>query len=259
VTWVDGTAPGAFAAAVRPRTTLVIAETPSNPLLGLVDLAELGAIRGPFTMVDSTLATPLGQRPLDFGVSLVMHSATKGIAGHNDAMLGVVAGERDLIDAIWGYAVLHGATASPHDAANGLRGLRSLGARLDRQCATALSLARFLESHPGVARVNHPGLESHPQHQLAARQMRRTGTMVSVDLRGGLDAARAFVDAVRVVRPAVSLGGPETLVCHPATTTHVGMNEDDLRAAGIGPGLLRLSVGLEATDDVVADVANALG
>lgn len=259
VTWVDGTEPGAFAAAIGPRTTLVVAETPSNPLLGLVDLDELGAIRGPFTLVDSTLATPLGQRPLDHGVSLVMHSATKGIAGHNDAMLGVIAGERELIDAIWGYAVLHGATASPHDAANGLRGLRSLGARLDRQCSTSLSLARFLESHPSVVRVHHPGLESHPQHALAMRQMRRTGTMVSAELRGGLDAARRFVDAVRVVRPAVSLGGPETLVCHPATTTHVGMNADDLRAAGIGPGLLRFSVGLEAADDVVADVANALG
>lgn len=258
VTWVDGTEPGAFTAAIRPRTTLVVAETPSNPLLGLVDLDEIGAIRGPFTMVDSTLATPLGQRPLAHGVSLVMHSATKGIAGHNDAMLGVVAGERELIDAIWGYAVLHGATASPHDAANGLRGLRSLGARLDRQCTTSLALARLLEGHAAVSHVHHPGLDSHPQRALAQRQMRRTGTMVSVELRGGLDAARRFVDSVRVVRPAVSLGGPETLVCHPATTTHVGMNEDDLLAAGITPGLLRLSAGLEATEDVVADVERAL-
>lgn len=259
VTFVDGTTPGAIANAVKPgKTMLVIAETPSNPLLGITSLDELGSIKGPYTLVDSTLATPLGQSPLRHGVSLVMHSATKGIAGHNDAMLGVLAGEKDMIDAIWGYSVMHGATASASDALNGLRGIRTLGVRFARQCETALTIARSLQDTKGVLRVNYPGLESHPQHELAKSQMRAFGTVLSFEIDGGIERARKVLDRLTLVRPAVSLGGPETLVCHPATSTHVSMTAEDQQAAGISSGLLRLSVGLEDSGDVVADLQHAL-
>ena len=259
VTFVDGTTPGALAAAVQPgKTMLVIAETPSNPQMGIVSLNEIGAITGPYTLVDSTLATPLGQSPLAHGVNLVMHSATKGIAGHNDAMLGVVAGDEDLIDAIWGYSVVHGATASAHDALNGLRGIRTLGVRFARQCDNALALAHALSALPHVQAVNYPGLESHPQHQLAAAQMRAFGSVLSFEVTGGREAASLLLDRLRLVRPAVSLGGPETLICHPASSTHVGMSPDAQRESGITESLLRVSVGLEAIEDVIADFSAAL-
>ena len=259
VTFVDGSKPGAFAAAVKPgKTMLVLAESPSNPQMGVVDFSELASIKGPFTVVDSTLATPLGQNPLAHGVSLVMHSATKGIAGHNDATLGVVAGEKDLIDALWSYAVLHGATASPYDAVNGLRGIRTLGVRLAHQCSSAMELAKYLASHKAISAVHYPGLPTHPQHALAAKQMRQFGSLLSFDIAGGKESARKVVDGLELVRPAVSLGGPETLICHPASSTHVGVSPEDQLTSGITQGLLRVSVGLESTADVIADFQQVL-
>ena len=259
VTFVDGSKPGAFAAAVKPgKTMLVLAESPSNPQMGVVDFAELASIKGPYTVVDSTLATPLGQSPLAHGVSLVMHSATKGIAGHNDATLGVVAGEKDLIDAIWTYAVLHGATASPYDAVNGLRGIRTLGVRLAHQCNSAMELATRLSTHRAISAVHYPGLSTHPQHALAAKQMRQFGSLLSFEVVGGKDAARTVVDGLKLVRPAVSLGGPETLICHPASSTHIGVSPEDQLTTGITQGLLRVSVGLESASDVIADFQQVL-
>jgi cystathionine beta-lyase/cystathionine gamma-synthase len=259
VTFVDGSKPGAFAAAVKPgKTMLVLAESPSNPQMGVVDFSDLASIKGPYTVVDSTLATPLGQSPLAHGVSLVMHSATKGIAGHNDATLGVVAGEKDLIDAIWTYAVLHGATASPYDAVNGLRGIRTLGVRLAHQCNSAMELATRLTTHKAISAVHYPGLSTHPQHALAAKQMRQFGSLLSFEVVGGKDAARKVVDGLKLVRPAVSLGGPETLICHPASSTHVGVSPEDQLTAGITQGLLRASVGLESATDVIADFQQVL-
>lgn len=259
-TFVDPSVPGAFEAAVIPgRTVLVLAETPSNPRLGVTDLAELGRIAGPFTVVDSTLATPLGQRPLDFGVDLVLHSATKGIGGHNDALLGVVAGERELVEAVWGYAVMHGAVASPHDALNGLRGIKTLAVRLNHQNVSTLRIARRLEAHPGVERVWHPFLDSHPQHDLARAQMRLGGTMLSVELKGGVEACRRLLSSLALVRVATSFGGPETLACHPATSTHVGLSPAALAAMGVTESLVRFSIGLEDPDDLCADIESALG
>lgn len=259
-TFVDPTVPGATAAAVRAgRTRLVIIETPSNPLLALADLDEIGAITGPFTVVDSTVATPIGQRPLEHGVDMVVHSATKGISGHNDAMLGVVAGERDIIEALWSYAVLHGAVASPHDALNGLRGIRTLPVRLQRQAETALAIARALEAHPRVRRCLHTRLESHPQHALALGQLRHGESLLSFEIDGGREAASAMVERLRLVRPATSFGGPETLICHPASSTHLGLSPETLAAIGVTDGLLRVSVGLENVDDLVADFSRALG
>ncbi|NDH46189.1 MAG: PLP-dependent transferase, partial [Actinobacteria bacterium] len=222
VTYVDGRNAAEFAAAVRPgKTMLVMAETPTNPHLDVVDLDALGAIKGPFTFVDSTLATPLGQQPLRHGVNIVMHSATKGIAGHNDATLGVIAAEKELVNTIWAYSVLHGATASPFDALNGLRGVRTLGARLRQQSETAQQVAEWLSAHPALKRVNYPGLTSHPQHELAKRQMRWFGSVFSIELCGGIAEARALTQRLSLVRCAVTLGGPDTLISHSATSTHL--------------------------------------
>ncbi len=259
VTFVDGTDPEAWEAAVVPgKTMLLLAETPANPRLDLVDLDRLGAIKGPMKAVDSTFATPLGQRPLDHGVDLVIHSATKAIGGHNDISLGVIAGARELLDWVWGFAVLQGANAGAFDAVGGLRGLRTLGVRLRQQSATAEALAVVLEADPRVGEVRHPSLASHPQHDLATRQLRHSGGLLTFDLVGGLDAGKTFVESTQICQLATSLGGPETLVTHPASTTHVNLLPDELTAAGISPGTIRMSVGLEDTDDVIADVLRGL-
>ena len=258
VTFVDVAEPGAFTTAVEPgRTMLVVAESPSNPRLELADLDELGTIRGPFTLVDSTFSTPLGQRPLEHGVDIALHSATKGIAGHNDATLGVISGDAELLAEIWTYAVLHGSTPSPFDALNALRGVRTLGVRTRHQNATARSLAVALADHPEVRAVHYPGLSEHPQHALAGRQLRQYGTVLSFEV-ADRSTAGALLSRLRVARIATSLGGPETLVCHPATSTHASLTPEEQAASGITDGLLRVSVGLEDSGDVIADIEHAL-
>ena len=258
VTYVDVATPGAFTEAVEPgRTMLVLAETPSNPLLELADLDELGSIKGPFTVVDSTFATPLGQQPLAHGVDISLHSATKGIAGHNDATLGVISGDADLLGEIWAYSVLHGATPSPFDALNALRGLRTIGVRTRQQNETARSLAITLADHPEVVAVHYPGLSEHPQHALATKQLRQYGTVLSFEV-ADRDTAAALLGRLRVARVATSLGGPETIVCHPSTSTHASLTPDEKLSAGVSDGLLRVSIGLEDTGDIVADFEQAL-
>ena len=255
VTLVDGVAPGAFAAAVQPgRTMLVLAETPSNPRLELVDLDELAAIKGPLTVVDSTFATPIGQQPLAHGVDLVVHSATKGIAGHNDATIGVIAGEQELLDAIWSYSVLHGATPSPFDALNALRGVRTLAVRTAHQTASAQRIAEWLADHPSVEAVHYPGLD-HPsaarprqapdapaRHRagVRARRWRRRGAVVARSGRPvpGRDIARWPRDA------AVPPGDVDP------REPHRRRAGGDRRHAG----LVRMSVGLEDADDLIADL-----
>ena len=258
VTFVDGTDPQQFVDAVRPgRTQLVFVETPANPALSLTDIEAVAGIPGPFTVVDSTFATPMVQQPLALGADLVLHAATKGIAGHNDALLGVVAGSRDLIDAVWGWHVVQGGQASPFDAWNGLRGIRTLGVRVRQQSATARALAEHLEAHPGVAAVSYPGLDSHPQRDLAKRQMSSGGTLVTFELAGGLDAARGFCASTEIARIALSLGGPDTLVTHPATIAG-HLTPAERAEMGISDGLVRLSVGLEDPADLAADLDRAL-
>ena len=257
-TWVNGSEPGAMATAVIPgRTMLVIAETPSNPLLDIVDLDELGAIKGPFTMVDSTLATPFGQQPIRHGVDLVLHSATKGIAGHNDTTLGVVSGEQELLEDIWRYGILHGASASPFDAMLALRGVRTLDVRQQRQSDTALAVATRLAAHSAIKAVHYPGLPEHPQHDRAASQMTRFGSVVSFQMNDGDGFAR-LVERLNLLRCATSFGGPETLICEPWTTTHSGLDEDARRELGIHPGLVRMSIGLEDVDDLWHDLDRSL-
>ena len=258
VTFVDGTDPGAFAEAVRPgRTQGVLVETPANPALSLTDIAAVAAIPGPFTVVDSTFATPAVQRPLELGADLVVHAATKGLAGHNDALLGVVAGEKDLIDAIWGWHAVMGAQASPFDAWNGTRGVRTLVPRVRQQAETAQALAERLEGHPALAGVAYPGLDSHPQRELAKRQMASGGTVLCLELAGGAEAATRFCESLRLARIALSLGGPETLVTHPATIAG-GFTPAEREELGIRDGLVRMSVGLEHAADLAADIDQAL-
>ncbi|HEC11305.1 MAG TPA: PLP-dependent transferase [Acidimicrobiales bacterium] len=259
VTFVDAVDTEALVAAVRPgRTTLVFVETPSNPTMEIVDLAAVGGLRGPITVVDSTFATPLGQRPLDHGVDLVIHSATKALSGHNDATLGVAVGDTDLVDHIWGYSVIHGACASPFDSWNGLRGLKTLGVRLERQSANALRIARWLEDRPEVERVLYPGLASHPQADLASAQMESGGGCLSFVLTGGTRAAGSFMDALELVLLAPSLGGTETLANHPASMTHAALTPEERAEQGIADGMVRLSVGVESVEDLLADLETAL-
>jgi cystathionine beta-lyase/cystathionine gamma-synthase len=235
----------------------VLVETPANPALSLVDLDAVGAIQGPFTVVDSTFAGPAVQRPLDHGVDLVLHAATKGLAGHNDALLGVIAGPAELVGAIAAWQGVMGAQASPFDAWNGVRGVRSHPTRARQQAESALRLAAFLEGHPAVASVSYPYLPSHPQHELARRQMRSGGTVVTFEVAGGAEAAIRAVEACRLARIALSLGGPETLLTHPATIA--GRYTPAERAElGVTDGLVRMSVGLEHPDDLQADLQQAL-
>jgi cystathionine beta-lyase/cystathionine gamma-synthase len=258
VTLVDGTDAGAITGAIRPgKTQVVFVETPANPALSLVDLDAVGAIDGPITVVDSTFAGPAVQRPLDHGVDLVLHAATKGLAGHNDALLGVVAGSAELIDPIWAWQSAMGAQASPFDAWNAIRGIRTLGVRTRQQAETALALATFLEGHPAIASVSYPHLASHPQHELATRQMRTGGTVVTFEVAGGAEPTIAFIERCRLARIALSLGGPETLLTHPATIAgrYTPAERADL---GITDGLVRMSVGLEHPDDLLADLTQAL-
>jgi cystathionine beta-lyase/cystathionine gamma-synthase len=259
VALVDAFDADALRAAVADKPTqLVWCETPANPAMGIVDLEALGGLAGPFTVVDSTMASPAVQNPHDFGVHLVFHSATKAIAGHNDALLGVVTGERELIDVLWGHHVVHGAVASPFDAFLGLRGLRTLHVRQRQACETAHALAERLDAHAAVELVRYPGLPTHPQHELAMRQMRSGGSIVVVDLAGGYEAGKACVERVELALPAVSLGGPETLVTHPASMSAASLSPRERADMGIPEGMLRISVGLEHVDDVIADIVGAL-
>ncbi len=258
VTLVDGLKAGEFKKAVKKgKTRLIFAETPANPQLGIVDLEELGSIKGPVTVVDSTLAPPVIQTPLKYGVDVSLHSATKAIGGHNDATLGVISGTKELLDWLFSPAVLFGANAAPSEALKGLKGIRTLGVRQERQCNNALALAEMLQNHSAVESVSYPWLESHPQHKLAKKQMSSGGSLVCFDVKDK-EAAVKFIENTRLARLASSLGGPETLVTHPASTTHVDLNPQEMDSAGISAGTVRVSLGLEAAADIVADFKQAL-
>lgn len=260
-TIVDQTDPAAFAAALRSNTRLVLLESPSNPLLQLTDLAAVAAIarsRGISTLADNTFATPINQRPLDLGVDMVVHSATKFLGGHHDLLAGVVVGRREALERVWEMSIVLGGNLGAFEAWLLLRGLRTLPIRVERQNATAQALAEHLAQHPAVAEVHYPGLASHPQHALARQQMRGFGGVLSVVLRGGAPAAQAFMQRTRLFTQAVSLGGIESLAMHAATTWSGTLGEEQMRAAGVDPGLVRLSVGLEDAVDLIADLDQAL-
>jgi cystathionine gamma-lyase len=253
----------AVEAALQEETAMIWLETPSNPLLKLIDLetvARLARPRGILTVVDNTFATPWIQRPLSFGCDLVMHSATKYLNGHSDMVGGaVVVGENPPLAERLGFlqnAV--GAVPGPFDCFLALRGLKTLALRMEKHCANALCIASWLEGHPAVERVIYPGLTSHPQHDLAHRQMSAPGGMISAVLKGGLPAARRFLERCRVFALAESLGGVESLIEHPGIMTHASVPPEARTARGIDDGLVRLSVGCEDVEDLRADLEQAL-
>ena len=262
-TFVDLTDPAAVAAAIRPQTRLLWIETPTNPTLKLADLsvlAKLAKKHGITSAADNTFASPYVQRPLESGIDIVMHSATKYLGGHSDLIAGVlVVGESTQ----WSEKLRFlqnsvGSILGPFDSFLALRGLKTLAVRMQRHCENALEIAGFLERHPRVARVLYPGLKSHPQHALARRQMHGFGGIVSVEVRGGLRAARSVLERCEVFALAESLGGVESLIEHPASMTHASLPAARRKALGISDGLIRLSVGIEAVADLRADLVQAL-
>jgi cystathionine beta-lyase/cystathionine gamma-synthase len=243
------------------KSRLLIVESPTNPTLDVVDIEAVCAAahsRGLAVVVDNTFATPLLQKPIALGADLVMHSLTKALAGHSDLIGGALVGSRARIDAARGTLKVLGGCLDPHAAFLALRGLRTVHLRVERQCRNALALARHFEGHAALARVHYPGLESHPGHATARRQMAAFGGIVSFELRGGLAAAERFYDRLQLVARAASLGGVESLASLPVHTSHHGLPEAALRAAGIDPGLVRLSIGIEDEADLVADLEQAL-
>lgn len=262
-TFVDATDPVNVARAIRPHTKLVYLETPGNPLLTLCDLAAIGAIAreaGIATICDNTFASPVNQRPLDLGIDTVVHSATKYFCGHGDAVGGLVAGRAAFIERCATEPLrYYGGIMAPFNAYLMLRGTITLPLRVQRHNANALALAAWLESHPAVARVTYPGLPSHPQHELATRQMPGGyGGMVCFDLKGGVEAGARLMNAVTVCALAVSLGDARSLITHPASTTHSVVSREARLAQGVTDGLVRLSVGLEDVEDLVADLQQGL-
>ena len=264
VSYLDLADPGAIEAAIRPNTRLIWVETPTNPLLKLVDLERVAAIarrRGIWAAADNTFASPYVQRPLEHGFDLVVHSTTKYLNGHSDMVGGVaiVADNADLAERLKFLQNAVGAIQGPFDSFLALRGLKTLALRMERHCASGLKIAAWLERHSKVRRVFYPGLTSHPQHALAKKQMRAFGGMISAELNGTLDDARRFLERCQLFALAESLGGVESLIEHPALMTHGSVPADVRAALGISDTLVRLSVGIEDPDDLIADLDAALG
>ncbi|MEL7937957.1 cystathionine gamma-synthase [Pseudomonas delhiensis] len=261
--FVDLTDTGAIEAALRPETRMVWIETPSNPLLRLADLeaiARLCRSRGILCVADNTFASPRIQRPLELGFDVVVHSTTKYLNGHSDVIGGiaVVGDNPELAERLGFLQNAVGAIAGPFDAFLTLRGVKTLALRMERHCANALELAQWLERQPQVARVHYPGLPSHPQHELARRQMNGFGGMISMDLATDLAGSKRFLENVRIFALAESLGGVESLIEHPAIMTHATIPPATRAELGIGDALVRLSVGVEDVEDLRADLAQAL-
>ena len=246
---------------VTPRTKALYVETPTNPTLRLVDIEKAVAFAKKHKLVsiiDNTFATPVLQNPLALGYDMVVHSATKALAGHSDLIAGAVAGSKHWIDRIRHMVIYLGGSMDPGAAYLLIRGVKTLGVRVERQCKNAMAVAQFLEKHPKVAKVHYPGLASHPDHELAKTQMRGFGSMLAFDLKGGLPAARSFCDRVKLFLLAASLGGVESLVILPIYSSHYNMTDAELKSAGVSPGTVRVSIGLEEADDLIADLEQAL-
>ncbi|RME46227.1 MAG: PLP-dependent transferase [Chloroflexi bacterium] len=262
VSFVDATEPANIERALRPNTRLIYIETPGNPLLDITDIAatvEIARSAGVMTMIDNTFATPINQRPVDLGIDVVVHSATKYLCGHGDAIGGAVVGPANFIHATrTGMLRDFGGIISPFNAWLILRGTATLPLRMERHNANALTLARWLEEHPAVQLVRYPGLPSHPGHEVAQRQMTGFGGMIAFEVKGGIEAGRRLMDRVSLCTLAVSLGDVRSLICHPASTTHSYIPAQARQAAGITDGFVRFSVGLEDPEDIMADLDQAL-
>jgi cystathionine gamma-synthase len=253
----------ALPGAIRPETRLVLSESPTNPYLSCIDLERLAGVckqhRTVKSMIDSTFATPVNCRPAGFGVDLVVHSATKYLAGHNDVLAGVVCGPSGLVSMVRDLRGVLGSVCDPHAAFLVGRGMKTLALRVERQNATAQAVAERLEKHPAIERVFYPGLASHPSHGVARRQMRGFGGVVSFVVKGGLEGGTRFVDAMKLARIGPSFGGVEALVEQPAVMSYYEMTSEERQAIGIADGLVRMSVGIEDAADLIADVEQALG
>ena len=261
-TWVDATDLDAWRAALRPGTKLLFAETPSNPVCEIVDIAGLAGLArkaGAILAIDNCMCSPALQRPMALGADLVVHSATKYIDGQGRVLGGAIAGRRDLVDGpLFNFVRTAGPAISPFNAWICLKGLETMRLRVEAQSARALDMARWLESHPKVERVNYPGLGSHPQHALAARQQSAGGPVLSFVVRGGREAAWRVIDGTRLASITANFGDTKTTICHPATTTHGRLPPAEREAAGVVEGLVRLAVGLEDVSDIRDDLDRGL-
>jgi cystathionine gamma-synthase len=252
----------ALRAALRPNTKLVVSEAPTNPYLTVVDLPRLSEICKPKrvrTLIDATFATPVNLNPIDHGIDLIIHSATKYLGGHNDVLAGAVTGSAALVSLVRDVRHMMGAVCDPHAAYLVHRGLKTLALRVEQQNATAQAIAEFLEQHKRIKRVWYPGLASHPSHEVATRLMRGFGGVVTFEYDGDLDATSRFIDALRIPRIAPSLGGVESLVEQPALMSYFELSTEQREAVGIKNSLVRYSVGIESADDLIADLKQALG
>jgi len=263
VSFVDFTDLAAVEAAIRPETKLLWVETPTNPLLRIIDLEAVAALakrRGLITVADNTFASPYIQRPLELGIDIVVHSTTKYLNGHSDMIGGtvVVGPKQEIVDQIRFLQNAVGAISGPFDSFLALRGLKTLALRMQRHSENGLAIARWLEARPEVRRVIYPGLESHPQHAVAKRQMHAFGGMISVEFDRDLAGTKRFLERVRLFTLAESLGGVESLIEHPATMTHASIPLAQREAIGISDGLVRFSAGIEAAEDLIADIEQAL-
>jgi methionine-gamma-lyase len=261
-TFVGSTRVEDFEKALQPNTRLLYFETPSNPVLDILDiaaLAELARSRGIPSILDNTFATPALQQPLALGVTVVVHSSTKYLCGHGDALGGIILGAKDYI-----YELSHeivrdlGGVSSPFNAWLILRGIRTLHLRISAQCSNAQKVAEFLAAHPRVERVNYPGLAGHPGHELARRQMKGFGAIISFEVKGGYESGKKVMDRVKIFARAASLGDTRSLIVHSASTSHRAVPRPQRLAIGISDGLVRLSVGIEAAEDLIADLEQAL-
>jgi cystathionine beta-lyase/cystathionine gamma-synthase len=259
--YTDDPTPDGFAKVITPKTKLVWIETPTNPLLQILDIAAIAELAhkvGASFAVDNTFASPYLQQPLKLGADLVVHSTTKYLGGHSDVVGGAVIGRQDLLDPVKFYQNAAGGVPGPFDSYLTLRGMKTLAVRMDRHCANATELAEWLTRQPQVEKVFYPGLKDHPGHAVAAKQMRAFGGMISLRLKGGGDAARRFLTRTELFSLAESLGGVESLVCHPATMTHASIPVEVRTARGVDDGLVRLSVGIEDVHDLREDLRRAL-
>jgi cystathionine gamma-synthase len=248
-------------ASIAEGCDVLYLETPTNPLLRVVDMAKLAEAAhavGAIVVVDNTFATPINQNPIKLGADLVVHSATKYLGGHNDLMGGVVVGTKDLIDEIYSYRELTGPGMGAHKAQLLLRSIKTLALRVQRQNENAIQMAHYLESHPKIGQVNYPGLESHPYHEIAKRQMEGFGGVLSFEVPGGLEAISRFLPCLKYAYMAPNLGQVETVVGPPALTSHVELTEEERKASGVPEGLVRYAVGIEDIDDLRADMEAAL-
>ena len=260
-TYVDADKPEEWEAAIKPNTKMIFLETPTNPALDVIDIefvVALGKKHNILVNVDNCFATPIGQRPLDYGVDLVVHSATKWIDGQGRVLGGIVVGRKDLIHEIYLFCRSTGPAMSPFNAWVLSKATDTLHVRIERHAENAMHLAKSLEGHPKIASVTYPFLPSHPQYEVAKKQMTNGGGLVAFELKGGVEAGRKFLDGLKLLSLTANLGDARTIASHPASTTHAKLTEQEHLAVGITPGLIRISVGLEYKDDIVDDILQAL-